>query len=53
MTHNPKQIAGDRLKQDLQIAFDEADRGEWLEWDPEKIKTVGRRLRGAVERDCR
>ncbi|MBW3596481.1 MAG: hypothetical protein KY475_04305 [Planctomycetes bacterium] len=33
----------ERLRRELQIAFDQADRGEWVVWDPEKIKQEGRR----------
>ena len=33
----------DELRRQLQIGFDQADRGQLLDWDAEKIKTEGRR----------
>jgi hypothetical protein len=39
-----RRMLDSRLAQELQIGFDQADRGEWVEWDPERIKAEGRRL---------
>ena len=33
----------EQLRSELQVAFDQATRGEWVEWDPDKIKQEGRR----------
>lgn len=34
----------DDLRRELQVGFDEADRGELLGWDPERIKAKGLEL---------
>ena len=31
------------LREQLQIGFDQADQGRFVDWDPEKIKAEGRR----------
>ena len=36
-------IDKETLKAQLQEGFDQADRGELLDWDPERIKAEGRR----------
>lgn len=33
----------EELHRQLQIGFDQADRGQLVDWDPEKIKAEGRR----------
>ena len=38
-----RRVLDERLRRELQVGFDQADRGEWVEWDPEKIKEEGRR----------
>ena len=32
----------DYLRRELQVGFDQADRGEFVEWDPERLKAEGR-----------
>jgi hypothetical protein len=39
-----RRMLDDRLRRELQIGFDQIDRGEWVVWDPEKIKAEGRRI---------
>ena len=33
----------DELRRQLQIGFDQADRGQLVDWDPQRIKAEGRR----------
>jgi len=33
----------DELRQQLKIGFDQADRGQLVDWNPDKIKAEGRR----------
>ena len=33
----------DELREQLQIGFDQADRGQLVDWNPDKIKAEGRR----------
>ncbi len=33
----------EELRQQLHIGFDQADRGQLVDWDPEKVKAEGRR----------
>jgi len=33
----------DELRRQLQIGFDQADRGQLVDWDPQRIKDEGRR----------
>jgi hypothetical protein len=32
----------DYLRRELQVGFDQADRGEFVDWDPERLKAEGR-----------
>lgn len=33
----------DELRQQLKVGFDQADRGQLVDWNPDKIKAEGRR----------
>jgi len=39
-----RRMFDDYLQRELQVGFDQADRGESVDWDPEKIKAYGREL---------
>jgi hypothetical protein len=39
-----RRMFDDYLRRELQIGFDEADRGELVDWDPDRIKAQGREL---------
>lgn len=39
-----RRLLDEQLRRELQIGFDEADRGDVVEWDPEKIKAQGREI---------
>ncbi len=39
-----RQLLDEQLRRELQVGFDEADRGEVVEWDAEKIKAEGRKI---------
>jgi hypothetical protein len=36
-------MANDELRRELQVGFDQAERGQMTDWNPEEIKTEGRR----------
>ncbi len=38
-----RQMFDDYLRRELQIGFDQADRGQVVEWDSDKIKAEGRK----------
>jgi hypothetical protein len=38
-----REMARDELLRDLQIGFDQAAAGRWVDWNPEAIKAEGRR----------
>lgn len=40
-----RQLVDVELRRELQVGFDQADRGELAEWDPEDIRREGRRRR--------
>ena len=39
-----RQMVDEGLRRQLQIGFDQADRGEFVDWDPDKIKAEGREI---------
>ena len=39
-----RQLLDEQLRRELQIGFDEAKRGDVVEWDAEKIKAEGRKI---------
>ena len=42
--NDARRIFGDYLRRELQIGLEEADRGEWVDWNPDRIKAQGREL---------
>ena len=39
-----RRMFDDYLRRELQVGFDQADRGEFVDWDPDKIKAEGREM---------
>ena len=39
-----RRMFDDYLRRELQVGFDQADRGEFVDWDPDKIKAEGREI---------
>ena len=39
-----RRMFDDYLRRELQLGFDQADRGEFVDWDPDKIKAEGREI---------
>ena len=39
-----RRMFDDYLRRELQIGFDQSDRGELVDWDPDKIKAEGREI---------
>ena len=39
-----RRMFDDYLRRELQIGFDQADRGELVDWDPDRIKAEGREI---------
>jgi hypothetical protein len=40
-----RRILDEQLARELEIGFQQANCADWIDWDPEKIKAEGRRLR--------
>ena len=38
-----RRMFDDYLRRELQIGFDQADRGEFVDWNPDEIKAEGRK----------
>ena len=39
-----RRMFDDYLRRELQVGFEQADRGEFVDWDPDKIKAEGREI---------
>ena len=39
-----REMVDEELRRQLQIGLDQADRGEFVDWDPDKIKAEGREI---------
>ena len=37
-----RRLLDEHLRRELEFGFEQADRAEWVNWDPVKIKTMGR-----------